>query len=108
MALTGGGRVWTCVNNYIDQLGNNYNGQLGHGDETGKHLFPLVDPGHVGGASIVEYGVSRNPWILIPTGGNRSGGSRRDPAGSTLDRARAPAVPDTDIPNFQDNLFWNS
>ena len=39
----------------------------------------------------VEYDVSRYP--LIPTSGNRSGGIRRARAGSTLDRARAPAVP---------------
>ena len=45
MALTGRGCVWTC--------GRNGEGQLGHSDRTGRHLFTRVDPGHFGGASIV-------------------------------------------------------
>jgi hypothetical protein len=64
MTLTGGGCICTC--------GDNDNRQLGHGDRSGKHLFPvnrcLPDPGHFGGDCIVmaAAGVGRgNPLALF-------------------------------------------
>ena len=29
-------------------------GQLGHGDRTGKHLFTRVDPGHFGPSTFLQ------------------------------------------------------
>ena len=45
LAVTGGGRVYSC--------GLNREGQLGHGNTTGTHTFTLVDAAHFEGASIV-------------------------------------------------------
>ena len=45
LVVTGGGRVYSC--------GDNFNGQLGHGTTTSSQVFTLVDAAHFEGASIV-------------------------------------------------------
>ena len=45
LAVTGGGRVYSC--------GGNHEGQLGHGTTTSSQVFTLVDAAHFEGASIV-------------------------------------------------------
>jgi len=45
LAVTGGGRVYSC--------GDSFYGQLGHGNTTSSQVFTLVDAAHFGGASIV-------------------------------------------------------
>ena len=45
LAVTGGGRVYSC--------GGNFYGQLGHGNTTSSQVFTLVDAAHFEGASIV-------------------------------------------------------
>ena len=45
LAVTGGGRVYSC--------GGNYKGQLGHGTTTSSQVFTLVDAAHFEGARIV-------------------------------------------------------
>jgi len=62
LALTGGGCVCTC--------GLNRCGQLGHGDETDKHLFTRVDPGHFGGAGIVMAAAGDDHSVVASAAGD--------------------------------------
>ena len=45
LAVTGGGRVYSC--------GDNSEGQLGHGNTTDSQVFTLMDAAHFEGARIV-------------------------------------------------------